>query len=149
MIDGQNQLRQTYRTPRIRGNRIRAAMVHCPRYAFRGVSRLADDAGISRSTVSRLVRGLTEPTFAIVSTVTAELEKASKRRIDPRELVTTNDCFPTRTVCNLMGCKGCLPDDAFDEEASIRQEFKGVKPGTWSGNVVRYGRNDPSNPGDR
>ncbi len=43
--------------------RVRVLMVHAPRYSFQGQARLAADAGVSRSTISRLMTGRINLTF--------------------------------------------------------------------------------------
>jgi transcriptional regulator with XRE-family HTH domain len=96
---------------------------------------LADDTGLSRSTVSRLIRGLSEPSFAVAAAITNALEKQSKQSFDPRELLTI-DSFKTQHVCKLVGCPGCLPDEAFNEDNELKPEFKSIRPGAWSGNVI-------------
>lgn len=107
-------------------------MSHTSRYAFRGESRLADDAGISRAALNRLVRGTSSPSFVHVAALTQALERALGRCLDPREVVSLDGIYPTASVCQLCGCRGCLPAEAYDEENVIRPEFKDVKPGQWS-----------------
>lgn len=113
-------------------NRIGAVMAHTRRYAFRGESRLADDAGISRAALNRLVRGRSSPSFVHVVALTQALERALGRSLDPREVISLDGIYPTVSVCQLCGCRGCLPAEAYDEENRIRPEFKDVKPGQWS-----------------
>lgn len=47
----------TIRTVRVH-NRIAAVMAHTSRYAFKSESRLAADAGVSKSALNRLINGL-------------------------------------------------------------------------------------------
>lgn len=94
--------------------------------------RLADDAGISRAALNRLVHGVSSPSFAHVVALTQALEKALGRSLDPREVVSLDGVYPTVLVCELCGCRGCLPAQAYDEEDRIRPEFRDVKPGQWS-----------------
>ncbi len=68
-------------------------MAHTTRYAFKGEGRLASDAGVSKSAVSRLVNGLSSPSFAVVSAIAHALEKRLGRPLDPRELVSFNGCY--------------------------------------------------------
>lgn len=107
-------------------------MTHTRRYAFRGESRLADDAGISRAALNRLVRGTSSPSFVHVVALTQALERALGRSLDPREVVSLDGSYPTASVCELCSCRGCLPAEAYDEENRLRPEFKDVKPGHWS-----------------
>jgi hypothetical protein len=124
------------RTPKINQapvqNRLLAIMAHTTRYAFKGESRLAADASISKSALCRLVNGQSTPSFPLVVALTQALERHLKRAIDPREIVSINGTYPTYSVCELCGCKGCLPAEAYDEENRLKPEWKDVKPGEWA-----------------
>ncbi len=118
-------------------NRILALMAHTNRYAFKGESRLASDAGVSKSAVCRLLNGQSSPSFALVSSITRALEPHLQRglegrRLDPHELISLDGTYPTASACQLAGCKGCLPAQAYDEHNRLRPEFKDVLPGQWS-----------------
>lgn len=118
-------------------NRILALMAHTSRYAFKGESRLANDAGVSKSAVCRLLNGQSSPSFALVSALTHALEPHLQRglqgkRLDPHELISLDGTYPTASACELAGCKGCLPAEAYDEEGRLRPECKDMKPGQWS-----------------
>lgn len=104
-------------------------MEHIPVYSFQGQARLAADAGVSRSAVSRLVAGKAAPSFAIAVAVTAALEKRLGRRLDPRELVSFDGTYPTASVCVLCGCRGCLPEAAYDAECRLKPEFRTLVSG--------------------
>src|ERR1041385_4778419 len=97
-------------------NRISAVMAHTTRYAFRGQARLAQDAGVSRSTICRLLSGQSRPSFDLVLTITTLLEEQLGRRLDPRELISLTGSYPTASVCALCGCQRWLPQEAYDEE---------------------------------
>lgn len=112
-------------------NRIVAIMAHTTRYAFRGESRLADDAGISRSALCRLINGQTSPSFAVVSTITRALSKALGTALNPHDVISMDGTYPTASVCVLAGCRGCLPDEAYDEDDNLKPEYRNVKPGHW------------------
>jgi transcriptional regulator with XRE-family HTH domain len=116
-------------------NRIMAALAHCPRYAFKGGKRLAQDCGVSPAAISRIVTGQSSPSYALVVAITKALEKRIGKRIDPRELVSPDGTYPTPSICELMGCKGCLPSEAFDEVERLKGEYSQLKPGSWSGSV--------------
>ena len=62
-------------TPSSFHNRIAAVMMHVPYYSFRGIVRLAADAGVAHSTVVRIIAGKTNPTFAVMVAITAALER--------------------------------------------------------------------------
>lgn len=40
--------------------------------------------------------------------------------------------YPTSSVCELCGCKGCLPAEAYDEQNRLKPRWKDVKPGHWT-----------------
>ena len=114
-------------------NRIRAVLKHTRRYAFRPQSRLAQDVGVARSTISRLLRNQARPGLPLILAITEALEKDLERALDPRELVRFDGLpWPTASVCQLCGCPGCLPDEAYDPDGRRRPEWKDVLPGHWS-----------------
>ena len=125
-----------FRTPKVNQipvqNRLLAIMAHTTRYAFKGESRLAADAHISKSALCRLVNGQSTPSFPLVVALTRALERHLKRVIDPREVVSIDGTYPTASVCELCGCKGCLPAEAYDAENRLKPEWKDVRPGQWS-----------------
>lgn len=112
-------------------NRISDVMAHSDRFAFKGVRRLAGDAGVSPSSVSRLINGKINPSFLLVARITAALEKQLGFPVDPRDLVAENGRFLTEFVCELTKCGGCLPDNARDEFGSLKKAYKSVQPGQW------------------
>jgi DNA-binding XRE family transcriptional regulator len=114
-------------------NRVGIALMHSTRYAFSGQARLAADAGVSRSTISRLVNGRTSPSFALVQAVTRALERDLGRRLDPRELFSPDGTYPTRSGCAAFGCvSGCFPEEAYDRHGNLRPAFQNLRPGDWS-----------------
>jgi transcriptional regulator with XRE-family HTH domain len=113
-------------------NRISDVMAHTDRYAFGGVTKLAADARVSPSSVSRLVHGKLNPSFNLVARVTTALEETLGYPIDPCDLVSELGKFLTPHTCDLAGCqRGCLPESATDEFGNIKSAFEGVKPGHW------------------
>lgn len=112
-------------------NRVSDCMSHANSYMFWGVSKLARDAGLSPSSVSRLINQRLNPSFLLVARITAALEAELGYRIDPRELVAENGVFLTRHVCDVVGCPGCMPDAAYDADGTRRTAFKNVQPGKW------------------
>jgi transcriptional regulator with XRE-family HTH domain len=112
-------------------NRISDVMAHTTQYAFQGVPRLARDAGIHRTTLSRVIYGKINPSARTVGRIASALEKALGRPIDPRDLFAENGEFPTRNTCDLAGCRGCLPDAATDEFGDRKSAFANVQPGQW------------------
>lgn len=114
-------------------NRLLAVMAHTSRYAFCGQARLAADAGVSRSTICRLIAGSTNPTFSLMLSITQALEQQLGNRLDPRELVSFDGMYPTPSVCDLCGCRGCLPEEAYTAEDTLHPAYNGLKPSQWAG----------------
>lgn len=112
-------------------NRIADVMAHTNLYAFKGISRLAADAGVSRAAVSRVINGTRTPSTFMIERLRRALEKELKRPLDPRDLVAENGKFSTMYVCEVVGCRGCLPANAHDEFGAVKAAFQGVKPGAW------------------
>jgi DNA-binding phage protein len=113
-------------------NRLLAIMSHTTRYAFKGESRLSADAGVSKSAICRLVNGQSTPSFPLVVALTRALERHLKRALDPREVISVDGTYPTASVCELCGCRGCLPAQAYDEENRLKPGWKNIQPGQWS-----------------
>lgn len=111
--------------------RFADVMAHTDRYAFKGVSRLAKDARVCASSVSRLINGRISPSFVMVARLTAALERQLGRTIDPRDLIAESGEFLTRHTCDLVGCRGCLPANALNELGDSKSAFAEVKPGNW------------------
>jgi transcriptional regulator with XRE-family HTH domain len=112
-------------------NRFVDLMAHTDRYAFKGVTRLAVDARVSPSSVSRLINGKMNPSFLMVARLTTALEAELGRRIDPRDLVAEMGRFLTTHTCDLAGCRGCRPASATDEFGNVRPHYRKVEPGKW------------------
>ena len=127
-------------------SRIADAALHLTPYQFWTVARLARDAGLSTSSVSRVLAGRQSPSFLLVARLTGAVERAAGRKIDPRELVAEDGAFATRHVCELMGCSGCLPENALDEFGDTKAAFEGVGIGEWvtSRHPRGYERTEPT-----
>lgn len=119
-------------------------MAHTLWYAFEPQARLARDAGVSRSTISRLITGKINPSFRLVQAITAALsqrlndtlDSPMTNPLDPREVFSTNGVYPTSSVCRLAGCPGCLPEEAYDRNGNRRPEFQQMRPGDWCNSSV-------------
>lgn len=107
-----------------------------PRYSFMGATRLARDAGVSKSAVSRLMRGETTPSFTVAVRSASALERSTGLAIDPREIVSESGEWGVPFVCDLMGCKGCLASWMYDGEERVRPEFAHVLPAAGPGNPI-------------
>jgi len=125
-------------------NRVRVLMVHAPRYGFQGQARLAADAGVSRSTISRLISGRINPSFRLAQAVAAALEKQLKRPLSLRETFSPDGKYPTPSGCALAGCRGCMPEEAYDAEGSLRPEYRDLRPSDWS--LARPSQSQKTNP---
>ena len=112
-------------------NRVADVMAHTPFYQFKGTGRLAADARVDSSVISRLIHGQINPSFLLVARVTTALEERLGVRLDPRDLVAEEGRFLTNYVCDLVGCRGCLPDTALDEFGDRKTAYLGVEPGMW------------------
>jgi len=113
-------------------NRVQMVMVHISRYSFQGRARLAADVGVSRSTISRLINGQTSSSHALVQAVTDALSVGLKKPLAPRDLFSSDGCYPERSGCRLCSCGGCLPESAFDVHGRRRVEWLNASPGDWS-----------------
>lgn len=119
-------------------NRISAIMAHITRYSFRGTSRLAADAGVSKSTISHLVRGLNNPLYITARRIVKCLEFQLGRSLHPDEVFSLDGSYPTASVCQLCGCKACLPDSIYENDGSRKKGFEDVVPGLWTGDVDEF-----------
>lgn len=100
--------RPSLRAERHVSQRIRLIMEHTTRYAFDGVSRLAEDVGVSKSAISRILQGKRTPSFSLMIAITEALEQEIQRPLDPRDLMTVSGKYRTPSVCALCGCTGCV-----------------------------------------
>lgn len=108
-------------------NRIRSFMEHSTRYAFMGEARLAKDCGVSDASICRLLVGYSSPSFAMLCKLTHAFEKEFKKRIDPRELAAIDGKYPTPSVCDITGCKGCTPQAAWNADDTMKPEYSQLK----------------------
>lgn len=107
-------------------------MEHVSRFSFQGTVRLAKDAGVSHSVVSRMIHGKTAASFPVICAITRALERQLGYRIDPREILTFDGSYPTPSVCDLCGCSGCLPSDFYTPDDVVKPQCRGVESGSWS-----------------
>lgn len=120
-------------------NRIAAVMAHIPRYWEGGQQVLARDAGVSVAALSRLMSGEAGSQQWVVARIATALEKQLGRRVDTRDLVSEDGQYPTSPfVCALCGCPGCLPKPAFDKDNQLKERYRGVVPGGWSGDIDEF-----------
>jgi len=81
--------------------------------------------------MSRLISGDGNPSYRLVIQLTEAVERELGHHIDPRDLVAVNGRFLTPYICDVMRCRGCLPDCALDEFGERAEKYQGVKGGTW------------------
>lgn len=113
-------------------------MAHSSRYSFRGTSRLAKDAGVAKSTICQLRHGRSNPFYVTLQRVIGQLEFQLARRLRTREVVSEDGTYPTKFVCKLVGCPGCIPEEAFLPDGTMKNEWKQVLPGQWTGDVAEF-----------
>ena len=106
-------------------------MAHINFLSIEGQARLAREAGVSPSVVSRTARGVSAPSFAVVLALTRALEKRLNKRIDPRDILNFDGEYPTPSVCDLCGCTGCLPDAFYTKDDELKPEYRGVSSRDW------------------
>lgn len=113
-------------------NRVRAFLIHIPWYTIEGQCRLARDCGVSCSTISRLVRNQSAPSYRLARAVADSLSRRLGVPLDMREIFSTDGTYLTSCVCDLTpACNGCFPPEAYDCQDNLKPEFRGYKPGDW------------------
>lgn len=110
-------------------------MLHSKRYSSKGRSRLAADCGISKSAITRLLSGRSKPTFRIMWRIADALERDLGRKLDMRDLFSETGEYPCTFVCQLLGCSGCLPARATQDDGRRNPKYHGLKRGFWTGDV--------------
>ena len=129
-------------------NRVGAIMLHIPWYTFRGQVRLARDVGVSRSTICRMLSGRSAPSYPVMAGVVEALSRRLDRALELGEVFSPDGTFPTRSVCDLCGCGGCLPAQAYDsQDDTLRPEYSQVRSGRWELATVADAK--PPSPADR
>ena len=124
-------IRKTLSAPLVQ-NRITGVLQHIPAYYFSPQKRLAQDTGLSRSTVSRIISGETVPSGMAMLAISAAIGHRLGKHIDPCELFSLDGTYPTPYICCLVDCEGCLPERICDAENRVRPEYRHIEPGKWS-----------------
>lgn len=124
--------------PAVCHNRVAALMAHTSRYCFRGTSRLAKDCNVAKSTICHIIHGRTNPLYRTVAPIIRNLEYQLARKLNVRDVFSEDGLFPTKHVCKLAGCRGCLPDRLHNLDGSIKPQWSRVQPGKWSGDVSEF-----------
>ena len=112
-------------------NRLRQIVWHIPWYGFRTQTRLAEDSGVSQAAISRMMRGLTQPTLPVAQRVTEALSRRLNIPIELRDVFSPDGTYPTPSVCHLTQCPSCLPPTAYDESHRLKPEFRGSNASEW------------------
>ena len=113
-------------------NRLAAIMLHAERYTVKGMTRLAEDAGVTLSGLCKVAKGNRQPTYLLVTRVVGALEQQLGVTIDPRDIFTEDESYLTKHPCSVCGCRGCLPPWAFDDDDNTVEAFIGVPAGAWT-----------------
>lgn len=126
-------------------SRLRAILLHIPFYCCDGPARLAEDACISRATVSRLMAGRVNPSLATARAVTKALSLRRGIPIPTEEIFSVDGHFPTASTCELMDCDGCLPPEAWNERIDrLKPGWRDSRPGDWCRFPTRTATTQPS-----
>ncbi|MBX3117421.1 MAG: helix-turn-helix transcriptional regulator [Fimbriimonadaceae bacterium] len=120
-------------------NRVAAIMVHTGRYSFLGTSRLARDAGVSTSAITRLLHGRSSPRYSTLAKVVKCLEVEIRKPLDVRDVFSPNGTYLTQYVCDLVGCPGCLPDRLYEPNGSRDRRYLHITSGRWTGDTGEFG----------
>jgi transcriptional regulator with XRE-family HTH domain len=118
-------------------NRLRAILLHTSRYGCVGVSRLAADTGLAKSTISQLVCGRTRPLYSTAQRIVKCLEMEAGRPLDLRDVFSETGAYPTAYVCDLFSCR-CLPETIYLPDNTVGPPFVGVQRGEWTGDVQEF-----------
>ncbi len=119
--------------------RLGDVMMHITRYSFDGSARLAEDAQVTRSSISRILNGKMNPSFVMVARITGAIEEQLGFQIDPRDLISEAGAFRTPYVCEALHCTNCLPEAARDDFERISPAFQTIRPGKWVTSEVPEG----------
>lgn len=116
-------------------NRVLAIMIHLPRYWSRGAAQLARDIGVSKSTISRLVRGKSHPLYRTACKIVKCLQQELGRPLTHDEVFSDSGLYPTQFVCDLVNCPGCSDDRFFDLDSCRRAGCQHLERGRWTGDA--------------
>lgn len=121
------------RPPSLVHNRVLAVMVHIPWYTVQGISRLARDSDLGKSTVWELVQGNGFPPYATLLKVSRALSRRHGKPIPVEEIaILAGEAFKTKYPCELMSCRGCLPPWAWTDDDWLRPAFGTLQSGRWT-----------------
>lgn len=119
-------------------NRIGAIMLHTVRYSCFPTSRLAADSGLAKSTISHLIHGRVHPLYNTVVAVVNCLERETGRHLETMEVFSKDGCYPTASVCQLLGCSPCKPPIVYGAGTDKRAALAFVVAGQWTGDNFEF-----------
>ncbi len=123
--------------------RLPEILSHLCAFTFQPQARLAKEVGVSRSTISRLINGKIRPSPTLVKKIQQVLDRKLGRPIPTREWLSPDTTWPTAAVCKVLGCPGCLPEQAYCADGSLKPAFRHIAPGTWTvEDIVQAGREE-------
>jgi hypothetical protein len=79
----------------------------------------------------RLIHAQCNPSYRTVHRVLEAIELGLGRPVYSSDIISYSGYWPT-SICSVCGCSGCLPERAYIDDGSLRPEFQGLKPRTWS-----------------
>lgn len=116
-----------------RFNRALYVLIHVPWYGFDGQQRLAADAGVAGSTISRILKGINIPRLVVQQNIADAFSRRLGLPIPAREVFSPDGTYPTLSCCQLCGCTGCFPPWAYNEDTDEPlPEWEYATPGVWS-----------------
>jgi len=112
--------------------RLPEILAHLSAFTFQPQARLAKEVGVAPSTISRLINGKVSPSPQLVQRVQQVLDTQIGRPIPTREWLSLDTTWPTPYICKVVGCPGCLPEQAYYSDDSLKPAFWHIAPGTWT-----------------
>lgn len=119
-------------------HRVREMAWHIPWYGFKTQVRLAKESGVSPSTVSRILRGCELPSLFVALRLTQALSKRLGRPLEVREVFSLDGTY-ARTVCQITGCRSCLPPTSYDPDNNMVPGSPQRASGQWVMSLPRRG----------
>jgi len=98
-------------------------MRHIPRYSIDGPAKLARDIGIGQTTIYDILHYRRTPGYWIIIKMTHLFSVKLGKRLHTDELFSLTGDFPTQ-ICELCNCRGCLPDEAYNDDGSRKAEYQ-------------------------
>ncbi|MFN8140433.1 MAG: hypothetical protein U0R49_11610 [Fimbriimonadales bacterium] len=119
-------------------NRVAALMLHTDRYSTFGLQRLALDTGLSKSAITKVKSGKTRPLYSTFAKIVKCLEFQLGQSLPVDEVVSAQGSYPTKYVCQLVGCSGCTPDRFFAKGSWRTKAYRDFRAGQWTGDCAEF-----------